>query len=130
MDNQNYLKWAVTKDRTDKQYCELSIRLDMDKSIGAMAKLRVLHAAMGISGEAGELMDAIKKHILYDKPLDITNVKEEIGDLCWYMALMLDEVGSSFEEVMKMNHDKLEKRFPGGFTEKLAQQRLDKVEVK
>jgi NTP pyrophosphatase (non-canonical NTP hydrolase) len=74
-------------------------------------------------------MDAIKKHILYDKPLDITNVKEELGDLLWYMSLMLDEVGSSFEEVMKMNHDKLEKRFPGGFTEKLAQERLDKVKI-
>ena len=123
MDNKNYLEWAITKDRSQAQYDELGQRLNE-----STPQLRVLHAAMGISGEAGELMDAIKKHILYNKPLDVTNVKEELGDLCWYMSLMLDAVGSSFEEVMKMNHDKLEKRFPGGFTEKLAQQRLDKVE--
>lgn len=127
MNNQDYLKWAITKDRSPIQYDELGDRLCNSPS--ATSQLRVLHAAMGISGEAGELMDAVKKHILYNKPLDVTNVKEEVGDLLWYMSLMLDEVGSSFEEVMKMNHDKLEKRFPGGFTEKLAQQRLDKVET-
>jgi NTP pyrophosphatase (non-canonical NTP hydrolase) len=124
MNNQSYQNWAMTKDRTGAQYDELGARLDE-----SISQLRLLHGAMGISGEAGELMDAIKKHILYNKPLDVTNVKEELGDLCWYMALMLDQVGSSFDEVMKMNHDKLEKRFPGGFTEKLAQQRLDKVET-
>lgn len=127
MDSNDYLKWAMTKDRTDEQYTSLGGRLF--NQVGGKAKLRVLHAAMGISGEAGELMDAVKKHILYNKALDVTNVKEELGDLLWYMSLMLDEVGSSFEEVMKMNHDKLEKRFPGGFTEKLAQERLDKIET-
>ncbi len=123
MNNQDYLNWAITKDRTQPQYDELGNRLNNSTS-----QLRLLHGGMGISGEAGELMDAIKKHILYNKELDVKNVKEELGDLCWYMSLLLDEIGSSFEEVMKMNHDKLEKRFPGGFTEKLAQQRLDKVE--
>lgn len=122
MDNNQYLQWAITKDRTGDQYNELGSRLE-----GSTDQLRILHGAMGISGEAGELMDAVKKHILYNKPLDIENVKEEIGDLLWYMSLVLDQVGSSFEEVMKLNHDKLEKRFPGGFTEKLAQERLDKV---
>ncbi len=63
---------------------------------------------------------------MYGRELDINNLKEELGDILFYMTLILDATGSSFEEVMKMNHDKLEKRFPGGFTEKLAQQRLDK----
>lgn len=71
-------------------------------------------------------MDSIKKTIMYDKPLDVKNIKEECGDLLWYMSIMLDEVGSSFEEVMEMNRVKLEKRYPGGFTEQLAQARLDK----
>ena len=121
MNNKKYLEWAITKDRTSEQYTELGHRLQ-----SSTPQLRILHGAMGISGEAGELMDAVKKHILYNKPLDVGNLKEEIGDLLWYASLLLDQVGSSFEEVMKMNHDKLEKRFPGGFTEKLAQERLDK----
>lgn len=40
-----------------------------------------LHMAIGISGEAGELLDAIKKATIYRKPLDIANVREECGDL-------------------------------------------------
>lgn len=122
MKNDDYQKWAITKDRTQAQYDELGSRLN-----DSTDQLRILHGAMGISGEAGELMDAVKKHILYNKPLDVVNVKEELGDLAWYMSLVLDQIGSSWSEVMQMNHDKLEKRFPGGFTEKLAQQRLDKV---
>jgi len=121
MNNKDYLKWAMTKDRTESQYDDLSKRLKE-----SLLQKRILHSAMGISGEAGELMDAVKKSVLYNKELDVTNIKEELGDLCWYMALMLDSVGSSFEEVMEMNRVKLEKRFPGGFTEKLAQERLDK----
>ncbi len=124
MDNKSYQDWAITKDRTKPQYDELGDRLK-----DSLFQKRILHAAMGISGESGELMDAIKKCVLYNKELDTVNVKEELGDLCWYMSLMLDAVGSSFDEVMKMNHDKLEKRFPGGFTEKLAQERRDKVET-
>ena len=125
MDSNKYQAWAITKDRKQEQYDELGSRLN-----SSTAQLRLLHAAMGISGESGELMDAVKKHIMYNKPLDVENVKEELGDLLWYMSLALDQIGSSFEEVMKNNHDKLEKRYPTGFSEQLAQQRLDKVEAK
>lgn len=122
--NQNeYQNWALSKNLTKDQYDTLGERLG-----GSHPQLKALHAAMGISGEAGELMDAVKKHILYNKPLDAENIKEELGDLCWYMALMLDTIRSSFGEIMEMNHDKLEKRYPSGFTEKHAQARLDKKE--
>ena len=121
MDNKKYLEWAITKDRSSKQYQELANRLNDDKG-----QLRLLHSVMGLSGEVGELTDAVKKTIMYNKPLDVINVIEEAGDILWYMSLLLDEVGSSFEEAMKVNHDKLEKRFPTGFTEQLAQERRDK----
>jgi hypothetical protein len=48
-------------------------------------KARMWHHATGISGEAGELLDAIKKVMIYNKPLDRENVIEELGDLEWYM---------------------------------------------
>lgn len=120
MNNKDYLKWAISKDRPT--YQDLADRLDRHKG-----SLRLIHGIMGLSGEVGELTDAIKKSVMYNKTLDVENVKEELGDMLWYMSLLLDEVGSSFEEVMKMNHDKLEARFPGGFTEKLAQERRDKI---
>lgn len=123
MNNRDYLTWAITKDRPT--YQDLADRLDRHKG-----NLRLIHAIMGLSGEVGELTDAVKKAVMYNKELDVENIKEECGDLLWYMALLLDEVDSSFEEVMQMNHDKLEARFPGGFTEKLAQERKDKKSEK
>lgn len=119
MNNKDYLAWAITKDRPTYQ--------DMIERVQkAPGQARVLHAALGIAGESGELVDAIKKHVMYGKDLDIANVKEELGDMLWYMSLLLDAIGSSYEEVMQINHDKLEKRFPSGFTEKAAVARADK----
>lgn len=118
MNNKDYQNWAITKDRPT--YDDVVLRMTERKNA------QMLHAVLGISGESGELTDAVKKAVMYGKELDIKNVKEEAGDILWYMSLLLHAVGSSFEEVMQMNHDKLEKRYPGGFTEKLAQARLDK----
>lgn len=120
MDNKTYKEWALTKER--KGYDKIAERINT----GTTGSL--LHGALGISGEAGELLDAVKKHVMYGKELDKVNVLEELGDICWYMAIALEAVGSSFEEIMQLNQDKLEKRYPGGFTEALAQLRLDKQE--
>jgi NTP pyrophosphatase (non-canonical NTP hydrolase) len=118
MKNSDYLKWAITKDRG---YDDLMKRLAANHG-----QMRLMHAVMGLAGEVGEVTDAVKKSVLYNKALDVENVKEEAGDILWYMALLLDEVGSSFEEVMQNNHDKLEKRYPTGFTEQAAIARADK----
>lgn len=113
-----YQDWAITKNNPD--YSQAIERLK------GKPMADVLHAAIGISGEAGELMDAVKKVFLYGKSLDTDNVKEELGDLAWYMSLMMTAIGTTWEEVMRMNFEKLEKRYPSGFTEKAAQERLDK----
>ena len=61
----------------------------------------LLHMVIGASGEVGELVDAIKKHVIYQKPLDVENVKEELGDLLFYMSNLMQSVGLSFEEVLQ-----------------------------
>ena len=87
----------------------------------------LLHAAMGLTTESGEFMDAIKKHLFYGKPLDKVNLKEEIGDVLWYCALALHSLDSSFEEVMATNIAKLKARYPDKFEESQALNRdLDK----
>jgi len=82
--------------------------------------VRLLHAAMGLCTEVGEFMDMLKKHILYGKPLDEVNLKEELGDELWYTALALDELKSTFDECMDVNIKKLRLRYPNKFTEKDA----------
>lgn len=78
---------------------------------------RLLHGAMGVVTESGELMDALKKHIYYGAELDKTNVKEEIGDLLWYVGILCDTLGLTFEEVFETNIAKLKARYGDKFNE-------------
>ena len=77
--------------------------------------------------EKWRAVDITKKTILYGKPLDKDKVVKEAGDILWYMAVMLDTIGSSFEEVMQANYDKLTKRYETGYSDKAAIERKDVV---
>ena len=92
--------------------------------------IRILHASMGLSTEAGELLDAMKKHIFYGKKLDIVNLQEELGDIFWYAAQLADAAGFTFENTMEKNIAKLKARYPDRFTEKDAVVRNLDVERK
>jgi len=79
--------------------------------------LKILHGAIGLSTESGEILDCIKKHLFYGKPLDLVNLKEELGDIFWYCALLAGELGITFDEVQDVNIQKLRARFPNKFNE-------------
>jgi NTP pyrophosphatase (non-canonical NTP hydrolase) len=91
-------------------------------------KAHALHMAVGISGESGELLDAIKKHVIYNKPLDRENVIEELGDLEFYMEGLRQGFGISREETITANIEKLGVRYKDGYSDKAAQVRADKGE--
>ncbi len=84
---------------------------------------RLLHAGIGLATEAGEFLDALKKHIYYGKDLDKVNLQEELGDLFWYCAIIADELGVDFSEVMTRNIDKLKARYGDKFSEASAEKR-------
>lgn len=88
-----------------------------------------IHALFGLTSETGELADTIKKHFIYNQPLDTVNLKEECGDLLWYIALLLSACGWTMEDCMKENIEKLKKRYPEKYTDKDALERKDKVMV-
>lgn len=69
-------------------------------------------AAMGLCGEAGEVSEHVKKHLLHGKDLDLGLVKEELGDVLWYFFHALNVFGFTFEEVAEMNVRKLCDRHP------------------
>ena len=79
-----------------------------------------LHMVMGISTEAGELLDAYKKHFAYGKDLDVVNVGEEIADIMWYISNLCRIKGIDLEEMMQRNIDKLKARYPEKFTQENA----------
>jgi NTP pyrophosphatase (non-canonical NTP hydrolase) len=90
----------------------------------------MMHMAVGISGEAGELLDAIKKHSIYQKPLDFDNVKEEAGDILFYLTGLLNDVGITLNECIEANREKLSKRYPNKcYSNADAIKRADKLDV-
>lgn len=79
---------------------------------------RRIHSLLGILSEAGEIADALKRHIFYGQPLNFTNVVEEVGDFLWYLAIMLDSCGvKDITKCMEANIEKLRSRYPDKFTE-------------
>ena len=95
-------------------------------------RAHTLHMAVGISGEAGELLDAVKKHVIYDKTIDRENIVEELGDLEFYMEGLRQGLGITREETLKANQEKLltseKARYKlGRYTDQQAQERADKA---
>jgi NTP pyrophosphatase (non-canonical NTP hydrolase) len=73
--------------------------------------LRLLHAGLGIVTETGEFVDVLKKYLVYGREIDYLNLKEELGDLLWYIAIAIDALGVSFEQIMEANVRKLRVRY-------------------
>ena len=94
-------------------------------------KAHAIHMAIGVVGEAGELIDSIKKWTIYNKPLDRENVIEELGDLEFFMEGLRQVFGISRQETLDQNRKKLADKNKGRFakgkyTDQQAHERLDK----
>ena len=83
----------------------------------------IVNASFGLSGETGELNDMIKKSNFHGHALNIDSVQKEIGDICWYIAMMCESFGFDLQEIMQINIDKLKARYPEGFSEEKSQHR-------
>lgn len=75
---------------------------------------------MGIAGEAGEVVEKWKKIVAYKDGVisdeDLHQLKKEMGDVVWYVAVLANSLGLSFEEVMQHNVEKLQDRMKRGVT--------------
>lgn len=87
----------------------------------------LMHMALGLAGEVGELVDAIKRRAIYRQPLDLANVREELGDIEFYLEGIRAAVGMTRLECLEANMAKLSKRYPGYvYTDQRAKVRADK----
>lgn len=70
--------------------------------------------AMGIAGEAGEVVEKWKKIVAYKEgevsDEDLAELAKELGDVVWYIAVMAHSLGLSFEDIMQRNVQKLQDR--------------------
>ena len=75
----------------------------------------LITGALGLTGEAGEVADHIKKWYDQGHDLQVDKIINELGDVCWYVALMATTIDVSLSQVLEQNIEKLRKRFPNGF---------------
>ena len=98
--------------------------------------VRLNHAIWGIVTEAGELMDLMKKHYVYNRTFSFEDVVDELGDLLFYTFQAIDEVISdgNFEDklelVIRRNMAKLLSRYPEGYSHNKANNRDRNAEKK
>lgn len=85
----------------------------------------IFDAALGLSGEIGEFNDLLKKWVFHEKPLDVNHAKKELGDIMWYVAMMCHSFGWELDEILQMNIEKLQIRYPNGFDIEHANNRKD-----
>ena len=74
-------------------------------------------AALGLTAESGEFAEVVKKIFFQGKPYNEENIfhmKRELGDVCWYIAQACMALDTSFDEIIEMNVEKLQARYPGG----------------
>ena len=86
---------------------------------------KLLNGCMGMCGEAGECIDALKKHMMQGHELDRDAIIKELGDVLWYVAEAATALEVSLDEVGQRNIDKLRKRYPAGFS---AERSINRVE--
>ncbi len=105
-----------------KNYIQNALKTE-SQTIHLEGKERLLHAGIGLATESGEFLDALKKAVFYGKKLDTVNLKEELGDILWYMAIAMDELGTDFETEMEKNIKKLKARYGEKFSRESAENR-------
>ena len=78
---------------------------------------KVVYPTLGLSGEAGEVAEKVKKNIrkskfgsfeFYGNELD--DIAKELGDVLWYVSALASDIGYSLEDIAQMNVEKLKSR--------------------
>lgn len=105
------------------EYQEAAYRTDGTSGV----KERLTNAALGLSGEAGEVADQIKKALFHGHALDEEELAYELGDILWYVAQAANALGYGLDEIARMNIEKLRRRYPEGFSSEASINRVKGV---
>ena len=117
IDPQKYVEFVeTTTSEQSKNFVSLLARMtELEAEDANIPKL--ITAGFGLTAEAGEFTEVVKKIILQGKPYTEENVfhmKRELGDICWYLAQACMALDTNFDEILQMNVDKLSARYPEG----------------
>ncbi len=94
----------------------------------ATGQRALIIAALGLTGEAGEVADLVKKHVGQGHPYDAAmrdRLIDEAGDIAWYLARLCEALMVPLEDVLARNIEKLAARYPHGFDPERSQHRAE-----
>ena len=118
IDSDKYIEFVrQTTSPASSDFAQLLARMTELEANNDADVPRLLTAALGMTAEAGEFTEVVKKIILQGKPYNEENVfhmKRELGDICWYLAQACMALDTNFREIMEMNYEKLSARYPEG----------------
>lgn len=114
----------MTNAITMKEYQDAALRTAKD--MGSLQQ-NLIHAALGITSEGGEIATIVKASCIYNKEVNIASLMEEAGDVLWFLTLLAKCMGVELEDIAKENIRKLKLRFPQGYSDIDAKMRWDKV---
>ena len=118
IDTNKYIEFVrQTTSPASSDFAQLLARMTELEATNNADVPRLLTAALGMSAEAGEFTEVVKKIVLQGKPYNEENafhLKRELGDICWYLAQACMALDISFNEVLQMNYEKLSARYPEG----------------
>lgn len=80
----------------------------------------IMVAALGLSGEAGEFAELVKKWVAHGHEFDHDAMIKELGDMLWYISYASSALGYNLSCVARENIEKLRKRYPEGFSSELS----------
>ncbi len=103
------------------KYYQIAVSRTMNPDLDV--KQATSNYAMGLAGEAGEVVEPLKKHLYHGHSLDIGVLKKELGDVLFYVAALCNTWGVDMGEAMEENIAKLAKRYPNGFSTKASVER-------
>lgn len=92
---------------------QVEVRRTMNSHLDRASALA--NYAMGLAGEAGEVLEPLKKHLFHGKPLDVAHLQIELGDCLWYIAALANTLDIDLNATLAANVAKLKARYPNGF---------------
>ena len=118
IDTNKYIEFVrQTTSPASSDFAQLLARMTELEATDDADVPRLLTAALGMSAEAGEFTEVVKKIVLQGKPYNEENafhLKRELGDICWYLSQAFMALDTNFEEILQMNYEKLSARYPEG----------------
>ena len=117
VDTDKYLEFVEGVTSDESLYLDYLMRRIAELEVQESNVPQLLTAALGLTAEAGEFTEVVKKILLQGKPYNEDNIfhmKRELSDICWYIAQACKALDTSFDENIEMNVEKLKARYPGG----------------